>query len=166
MIATTFTAITSILIRYVFILKGELNMRNICKKLLTIVTCLSLAMCLSVPVFASEVPENAENSINEGIATCSNHYESGGIVVGSTWKTVASSTTGFNCNVKVSSLGTTLGKVDVRLLGKKGNVLWSQYESFGTLGYGIYWCGSDVYKIQVKYHSSNGRGTISTFPAN
>lgn len=165
MIAATFTVITSILIRYVFILKGELNMKNICKKLLTIVTCLSLTMCLSVPVFASEVSENAENSITGGTATYSNHYEGGGVVVGSTWKTVASSTTGFNCNVKISSLGTTLGTVDVRLLGKNGNVLWSQYESFGTLGYGIYWCGADVYQIQVKYHSSNGRGTISTFPA-
>lgn len=139
-------------------------MKNICKKLLTNVTCLLLTMCLSVPVFASEVSENAEKAITESKVAYSNHYESG-VIVGSTWKKVASSTTGFNCNVKIASLGTTLGTVDVRLLGKNGNVLWTDYESFGSLAYGIYWCGPDVYQIQVKYHSSNGKGTINTYPA-
>ncbi len=139
-------------------------MKNICKKLLTIVTCLSLTMCLSIPAFASEVSASAANGSIESMATYSNHYGSG-VVVRSNWTTVASSTTGFNCNVKITSLGTTLGTVDVRLLGKNGNVLWTSYEAFGTLASGTFWCGSDVYKIQVKYHDSNGAGTVSAYPA-
>lgn len=147
-------------------------MKNICKKILTIMTSLTLVMGLGLPVFAAEVPENTQNDITTesiteeyGISTYSNHYSSGGVTVNSsTWTTIATSTTGFNCNVKISSLGTSLTTVDVRMLGKNGNVVWCEYESFGSLASRVYWCGSDVYKIQVSYHSGNG--TISCYPTN
>lgn len=142
-------------------------MKGICKRILTIVTSLAIVMCLSVPVLAAETSENnTKNSeSNYGVATCSNSYKGGGINVDSkSWKTIATSTTGFNCKVRVSSLGTSISTVDIRMLGKNGKVVWSQNESFGSLGSRDYWCGSDVYKIQVKYHT--GQGTIMCYPVN
>lgn len=166
-----FTIITDVLIRYGFILKGVLYMKNVCKKLLTIITSLVLTMCVSVPTFATEVTKDANNNITDestneyGISTLSNSYTGSGVYVNSkSWKTIATSTTGFNCNVKISSLGTSVTTVDVRMLGKSGNVIWSESESFGSLTSRVYWCGSDVYKIQVKYHS--GEGTITCYPTN
>lgn len=144
-------------------------MKNICKKLLTSVASLALAMCLSIPTFAAESPENVKNDTSIAttseyeISTYSNKYSSGVYVDSKSWKTVASSTTGFNCNVEISSWGTSVTTVDVRMLGKNGNVIWCEYESFGSLSSRVYWCGSDVYKIQVSYHSGNG--TISSSPA-
>lgn len=144
-------------------------MKNICKKLLTIVTFLALIMCLSVPAFAAEVPESAKNDITVsstaeyGTSTFSNNYSSGGVYVDSkSWKTIATSSTGFNCNVKIASLGTSITTVDIQMLGKSGNVLWCEYESFGSSSSRVYWCGSDVYKIQAKYHYGNG--TIICYP--
>lgn len=88
-------------------------------------------------------------------------------VSSSSWKTVASSTTGFNCNVVVG--GSVLGNyyMDVRMLDKNGNVVWSEENAFSTIGGNggtrTFWCGSDIYYIQVKGH--NGNGIAWAYPA-
>ena len=78
-----------------------------------------------------------------------------------TWKTLATSTTGFNKNVTVFnwSTGTDgLGilRADIRLLGKNGNVVWSESKSCPGYGTRVYWCGTDVYTIQIKVLSGGG----------
>ena len=76
-------------------------------------------------------------------AFAANSYN-GTITTSTSWKTLATSTTGFNCNVAVvnSSTGTDgLGilRADIRMLGTR-----------------IFWCGPDVYKIQIKVAHSSG----------
>lgn len=92
----------------------------------------------------------------------------GTIVTSTTWKTLASSTTGFNRNVTVfnSSTGTDgLGilRADIRMLGKNGNVVWSEAKACPGYGTRQFWCGSDVYTIQIRVaHSS---GTAYAYPS-
>lgn len=69
----------------------------------------------------------------------------------STWTTIATNTEGFNCNVKITGYLMDLGaRIDVRMLGKSGNVLWSEDNSSPGLASRVYYCGPDVYTIQVR----------------
>lgn len=81
--------------------------------------------------------------------------------VSTNWRTIASDTEGFGCNVKITGQLSTGGRIDVRMLGKDGKTeLWSQNSSCPDLGSRVYRCGSDVYYIQVKVSSSNYRGVV------
>lgn len=87
-------------------------------------------------------------------AFAANSYN-GTITTSTSWKTLATSTTGFNCNVAVfnSSTGTDgLGilRADIRMLGKNGNVIWEETKACPGYGTRIFRCGPDVYKIQIK----------------
>lgn len=78
-------------------------------------------------------------------------------VSSTTWKTIASSTTGFNCDVVINGLVIGNYCLDVRMLDKNGNVVWSEENSVNTLnGARTFWCGKNVYTIQVKGHNGNG----------
>lgn len=93
-------------------------------------------------------------------AFAANSYN-GTITTSTSWKTLATSTTGFNCNVAIfnSSTGTDgLGilRADIRMLGKSGNVVWQESKACPGYGTRIFWCGSDVYKIQIKVAHSSG----------
>ena len=88
------------------------------------------------------------------------------VLLSTSWKTIAKSTTGFDCNVAISCLVTGtdgLGAVrpDIRMLGRSGNVLWSESKSCPGLGTRIYKCGPDVYEIQIRV--SNGSGTARSY---
>lgn len=81
--------------------------------------------------------------------------------VSTSWTTIASDTEGFNCNVELIGRLTTLGaKIHVRMLGKTGNVLWTERNSMGGLSSRVYRCGADVYKIQVSVNSGV-KGSVS-----
>ena len=93
-------------------------------------------------------------------AFAANSYN-GTITTSTSWKTLATSTTGFNCNVAVvnSSTGTDgLGilRADIRMLGKSGNVVWEESKACPGYGTRIFWCGPDVYKIQINVAHSSG----------
>ena len=93
-------------------------------------------------------------------AFAANSYK-GTITTSTSWKTLATSTTGFNCNVAVvnSSTGTDgLGilRADIRMLGKSGNVVWEESKACPGYGTRIFWCGPDVYTIQIKVKHSSG----------
>lgn len=68
-----------------------------------------------------------------------------------------------NINVNAASLnGLRLADAQIRMIGKDGRVLWTgkvpndnQFHKF--------WCGSDVYKIQVRI--PNGAGSVYIKPA-
>ncbi|WP_413854683.1 hypothetical protein [Candidatus Ruminimicrobium bovinum] len=92
----------------------------------------------------------------------------GTIVTSTTWTTLAESTTGFNRNVTVfnSSTGTDgLGilRADIRMLGKNGNVVWSETKACPGYGTREFWCGSDVYKIQIRVAYASG--TAYAYPS-
>lgn len=99
-------------------------------------------------------------------AYASNSYK-GTITTSTEWKTLATSTSGFNCNVEVSnhSTGTDgLGilRADIQMLGRNGQRVW--YEEKACPGYGsrVFWCGPDVYTIQIRV--AYGNGTASARP--
>lgn len=76
------------------------------------------------------------------------------VTVSNTWTTIASDTDGFNCNVEITGLLTSVGpRIDVRMLGKSGNTVWSENDSCPGLSSRVYHCGSDVYTIQVRVDS-------------
>lgn len=76
------------------------------------------------------------------------------VTLSTDWTTIATSTDGFDCNVRIIGRLTTLGyRIDVRMLGKSGNVLWSENDSCPGLSSRVYHCGADVYRIQVRVDS-------------
>lgn len=92
----------------------------------------------------------------------------GTIVTSTSWKTLAKSTTGFNRNVTVfnSSTGTDgLGilRADIRMLGSSGNVVWEESKACPGHGTRQFWCGSDVYTIQIRVKYSSG--TAYAYPS-
>lgn len=69
-------------------------------------------------------------------------------VSSSSWATVASSTSGFNCNVVVSGLVIGNYCMDVHILNRNGNIVWSEENAFNTIGGNggsrTFWCGNDI----------------------
>lgn len=84
--------------------------------------------------------------------------------VTTSWKVLATSTTGFDCYVTICTRNTAIlssggiAKTVVRMLGKNGNVLWTSTDEYSVPGQGSYeyHCGSDVYKIEVKTQAGGG----------
>ena len=78
------------------------------------------------------------------------------VKLSSKWTTIAYDTDGFNCNVQITGyVSTGVGpRIDVQILGKKGNVVWSENNSCPGLASRVYHCVSDIYTIQVRV--SNG----------
>lgn len=77
------------------------------------------------------------------------------------WKTVASSTKGFNCNVMIKCentvfVGFHISRNHIRMLGKNGNILWEEEGAIDGSSKRIFKCGSDVYTIQIRTESGKG----------
>lgn len=130
---------------------------------------LILAMCFGCTsnAFAAESSgESAATSDYNIVTPYANRYPypsaGNALSINTSWKTIASSTTGFNCDVWIGSYNTgTIGLVvapsDIRMLGRSGNVVWQ--ESGAVAGNGAqrqFWCGSDVYTIQIKTQTGTG----------
>ena len=134
------------------------------KKALSSILIVTLALAI---IFSATMSTSAfELSMSESTASAysaSYPYPSVGqaLITNTSWQTIASSTTGFNCNVYIKCNNTAtsgLGVVpsDVRMLGKSGNVVWSENGAVPGLGSRVLWCGSDVYKIQIKTQAGLG----------
>lgn len=96
------------------------------------------------------------------VALAASSYKS--VTVSTTWTTIATNSNGFDCNVQITGYLTSVGeRIDVRMLGKSGNVLWSEEDSCPGLSSRIYRCGSDVYTIQVRV-DAGVRGTAYAIP--
>lgn len=130
---------------------------------------LILVMCLSCTLNAFAAECSNEPAIISGyddITTYANKYPypsaGNALSINTSWKTIASSTTGFNCNVWIASynlgtIGLSIAPSDIRMLDKSGNVLWQ--ESGAVAGTGAqrqFWCGSDVYTIQIRTQTGTG----------
>ncbi len=130
---------------------------------------LILVMCLgyTLNAFAAESPnKSAVVSNYNDVTTYANRYPypsaGNALSINTSWKTIASSTTGFNCDVWIASynlgtIGLVVAPSDIRMLGKSGNVVWQ--ESGAVAGNGAqrqFWCGSDVYTIQIRTQTGTG----------
>lgn len=144
---------------------------------LTVAIYLMLVLCGTVPVFATDSHTDATvnvvsaakvKPVDNTFTTYSNSfpYNSLGnaLIVSTSWKTLATSTTGFNCNVFISCWNTAVYRCDVRMLGRNGNVLWSESGAIGGRDNRIFKCGSDVYTIQVK--TQGGTATVYAYQTN
>lgn len=104
---------------------------------------------------------NASNN-SDNIAVFQNRdieMYAGPVAVGSKWVTIRRKNTGFNCNLELIPTYTNFKYADIRMLDKKGRVLWQEDESIPWRGSKIYWCGADVCVVQARY-SNGGFGSI------
>lgn len=151
-------------------------MKNNMRKTIAVILAMALTLCCSVPTFAADSaipPANAEMdtittpvSEAEIMSARANSYPypspSRALHITTSWKTIASSTTGFGCNVSITShnkgtIGLGIAKSDIRMLDRNGNELW--YESGAVLGSGVarvFICGTDVYTIQIRTQTDTG----------
>ena len=97
------------------------------RKILAILMVLTMIMCVNTVAYAATIA----------------HF-------GTTWKTVYSSTTGFNRNVAITCYNTSTHTNDIRMLGSNGQVVWTEDGAIDYSGSRTFWCGSDVYKIQLR----------------
>lgn len=93
-------------------------------------------------------------------AFATNEYK-GTVTTSTSWETLATSLTGFNCNVSVfnSSTGTDgigILRADIRMLGKYDNVVWEESKACPGYGTRTFWCGPDVYTIQIRVAHGSG----------
>ena len=102
------------------------------------------------------------------ITACAAETYQGTIITSTSYKTIAYSTNGFNRNVKVFNASTStdgLGilRADIRMLDRYGNIVWEEKKACPGYGSRVFWCGSNVYKIQIKV--AYGKGTARATPA-
>lgn len=136
------------------------------KKTLSIISImLAFIMLLgsSIPVYATEFP--VFGTTQTSVSSRANSYPYPNLAYSLTtttsWQTIATSSTGFNCNVFIKCMNTTTsgwGVVpsDIRMLGKSGNVVWSENGAVPGQGNRTFWCGSDVYTIQIRTQAGYG----------
>ncbi len=118
-----------------------------------------IAFALALVMVLSVTP-SVNAAVNSVDMVNSNTYYSG-TVVSTSWTTVATSTTGFNCNVYIQCMNTGVVGLkvvpsDIRMLGKSGNVIWSEDAAIAGQGNRIFYCGSDVYTIQIRTQGGDG----------
>lgn len=144
-------------------------MKRILKSTISLAIVLTLILSTNTLAYATEAPtaelydvtSSADDaSMGNTITPFSNQYKSG-INISTSWKTIATSTTGFGCNVYIKCMNTTLDGLtvvpsDIRMLGKNGNVLWSENGAIPGQGSRIFVCGKDVYTIQIRTQAGVG----------
>ena len=83
--------------------------------------------------------------------------------INTSWTTVLTSSSGFNRDVYIQATTFTYNGLvttvpcDIRMLDKNGNVLWTGTGSVPGQNQKVsFWCGSDVYKVQIRTQAGNG----------
>ncbi len=119
----------------------------------------------TMPVFAAGVPTE-EFCVEIGLNQESESRASGNVYpyppghrvlsTNTSWQMIAYSTKGFNCNVTISCMNTTVSACDICMLGKNGNIVWTENGAIGGASSRTFWCGSDVYEIQIRTQSGSG----------
>ena len=88
-------------------------------------------------------------------------HAAGQITTATYWKTLITSSSGFDRNVSVynssdSFDGLGILRADIQMLDSNDNVVWEEERSTPGNGTRVYWCGPDVYKIQIKVAYGSG----------
>lgn len=145
-------------------------MKKFLKASITLALALAIVLNCNITAFAVEVPSVGTDMIvatplavyeDESIAPYSINIEQGK-VVRTSWTTIATSTTGFNCNIEILSRNAAISTTHIRMLDKNGNVLWSENDAIACNDSRIFWCGSDVYTIQAR--TATGLTSIYCYP--
>lgn len=128
-------------------------MKNITKKALTV-----MALAITLGTFAPQCA-NAQDNNDYNI-----ELRAGGNIYYDTnnysWTTVASSKKGFNTDVYIKVINTSVSRNDIRMLDRYGRVVWEQEGAIGmNQSLAQFWCGSDVYTVQVKTQYGYGSAT-------
>ena len=142
-------------------------MKKFCSLILAVVVMFIVSVTnISTVAYAAD----ADTSVKDEISVQSATYKSG-TVINTSWKTIATSSPGFNCNVYIKCMNTTflpnswtVSPTDIRMLGKNGKVIWSESSAVPGQGNRTFWCGSDVYTILARCQT--GTGTIYIRQAN
>ena len=138
-------------------------MKNSFKKFVFIMLAFAFLFVNSVSAFAAEF--TTVEAVQSSISTQSNSFPYSSLAnslnTTTSWKTIATSNTGFSCNVFIKCMNTTTsgwGVVpsDVRMLGKNGNVVWTENGAVPCQGDRTFWCGYDVYTIQIRTQAGYG----------
>ncbi len=121
----------------------------------------ALVMSMTTVVSAADIDEKETMSVTDKASVYSNKFYSGINISSNQWTTIATSTSGFNCNVYVKCMNTTLDGLrvvgtNIRMLGRNGNVIWSENEAVAGQGSRVFWCGSDIYTIQASPRAGLG----------
>lgn len=75
------------------------------------------------------------------------------------WVTIAYSTGGgMSCNAMVLVDDNSADWTDVRMLGASGNVIWSENMAIRSNHHRTFYCGSDVYTLQIRTNLSGVTG--------
>lgn len=94
-----------------------------------------------------------------------NRFQASYTLYGS-YTTVATSTTGFNRNIRISCNNINVfHHNDVRMLDRNGNVIWEEYGAVAYNGSRRFWCGSNVYQVQVRVALQNVLGAATPLRA-
>ena len=125
-------------------------MKNITKKALTV-----MALLITLGTFAPQCANAQDNNdYNMELRSSRDEYVK---VDSYSWATVASSTKGFNTDVYVSIDNDSVTRNDIRMLDRYGRVVWEQEGAMGMGQYNAkFWCGPDVYKVQIRTQSGRG----------
>ena len=110
-----------------------------------IVLVLIVIMTISIPVFAA-----------------GEQYYS--INTSTSWKKIAEASSGFGCNVYIECTNFSNVPCDIRMLDANGGLVWEESGAisinsiFGSGGNGsrTFWCGSNVYQIQIRTQGGTG----------
>ena len=129
---------------------------------------LAMVILFSATFFAKSIVSQANEVIDsERIERVRGETFYNGTVINTSWKTVATSTSGFNCNVYIKCMNTaflpnswTVSPTDIRMLNKSGNVIWQESGAVAGLGERVFWCGSNVYTIQARCQVGSGSSYI------
>lgn len=141
-------------------------MEHIVKSILTFALVLSISLGSSALVYAATSNEldttNKANEVNSLVIARGNAN------IDTSWTTVLSSAKGFNRNITVCATTFDFNGIlttvpcDIRLLGKSGNEIWRKGSAVpGSGKETTFWCGSDVYTVQIR--TTSGKGIASAW---
>ena len=88
--------------------------------------------------------------------TLSYRYGSGELY-GTSWKRIVNDRKGINSWIRIEVALTIDCDVDIIMYDKNGNKVWGKNAAFRVDddGYGEFWCGPDVYKIDIRLSTKN-----------
>ncbi len=116
---------------------------------------LVLAMVILLGTFGSKETFAMEmDKINQSEIALRTTHRNRTTIDSTRWTTVAESSKGFNCNVYISISNNMVSRTGIRMLNRRGKILWQSDDAIAFNQYRAqFWCGSDVYKIQLTTNS-------------
>ena len=120
-------------------------MQKLSKRILALII---FATIISVGTTKNNVYADSANSNNNEITTFG--ANTGFYIKSSKWTTVASSSKGINNDLTIFVHNTSISTNHIRMLDRYGRVIWEENNAIGNSGSRVFWCGPDVYTVQLR----------------